>query len=181
MEEHPPTPLQREHRLYQVDWLKRVYRYTSDELKLAFAENGHLPLDLDPKTSIAVSNLDAFPVDVNAASREELLRVPGVGPTSAKRMLANRRRHTIDTWRDLQAMGVVRKRAWPFLSLPGYRPPRAKQLKLDLFRSEVEQPRMSSSPKSGVAPCGQERSCAGCPMYGAPGHPGSKALAVNAA
>ena len=181
LEEHPPTPLQREHRLYQVDWLKRVYRYSNDELKLAFADNGLLPLDLDPKTSIAVSSLDAFPVDVNAASREELLRVPGVGPTSAQRILASRRRHSIDTWRDLQSMGVVRKRAWPFLSLPGYRPPRAKQLKLDLFRAEAERPRMSNPPTSAVAPCGEERSCVGCPMYGAPGHPGSTALANSAA
>ena len=181
LEEHPPTPLQREHRLYQVDWLKRVYRYSNDELKLAFADNGLLPLDLDPKTSIAVSSLDAFPVDVNAASREELLRVPGVGPTSVQRILASRQRHSIDTWRDLQAMGVVRKRAWPFLSLPGYRPPRAKQLKLDLFRAEAERPRMSNPPTSAVAPCGEERSCVGCPMYGAPGHPGSTALANSAA
>ena len=76
LEEHPPTPLQREHRLYQVDWLKRVYRYSNEELKLAFADDGLLPLDADPKTSIAVYNLDGFPVYVNAASREELLRVP---------------------------------------------------------------------------------------------------------
>ena len=181
LEEHPPTPLQREHRLYQVDWLKRVYRYSNDELKLAFADDGLLPLELDPKTSIAVSNLDAFPVDVNAASREDLLRVPGVGPTSAKRILANRRSHSIDTWRDLQAMGVVRKRAWPFLSLPGYRPPQEKQLRLDLFRTEAERPLMSSPPASKVAPCGEERSCVGCPLYGAPGHPGSPTLASTAA
>ncbi len=181
LEEHPPTPLQREHRLYQVDWLKRVYGYSNDELKLAFADNGLLPLDLDPKTSIAVSGLESFPLDVNAASRDELLRVPGVGPTSVRRILANRRLHSIDTWRDLQAMGVVRKRAWLFLSLPGYRPPQAKQLKLDLFRAEAERPLMSISPRPGIAPCGEERSCTGCPMYGAPGHPGSRTPATSEA
>ena len=181
LEEHPPTPLQREHRLYQVDWLKRVYRYSNEELKLAFADDGLLPLDADPKTSIAVYNLDGFPVDVNAASREELLRVPGIGPTSAQRIVANRLRHSIDAWRDLQAMGVVRKRAWPFLALPGHRPPRARQLKLDLFRADAERPRLSNAPAQrqgrpaqSTAPCGVERSCTGCPLYGAPGHPGSE-------
>ena len=183
LEEHPPTPLKREHRLYQMDWLKRVYRFSNEEMKLAFAEDGLLPLDADPKTSIAVSNLDRFPVDVNAASRDELIRVPGVGPASAGRIVATRRRHSIDTWRDLQAMGVVRKRAWPFVAMPGHRPPRAKQLRLDLFRADAERPRMSDAPAprpgvaaNGTAPCGVERSCNGCPMYGAPGHPGSEVL-----
>ena len=181
LEEHPPTPLKREHRLYQVDWLKRVYGYSNEEMKLAFGEDGLLPLEADPKTSIAASNLDRFPIDVNAASRDELIRVPGVGPTSAGRIVASRGHHSIDTWRDLQAMGVVRKRAWPFLAMPGHRPPRAKQLKLDLFRSDTEWPRLSgrpasrpSGPVTGTAPCGVERSCNGCPMYGAPGHPGSE-------
>ena len=178
LEEHPPTPLQREHRLYQVDWLKRVYRYSNEELKLAFADDGLLPLDSDPKTSIAVYNLDGFPVDVNAASREELLRVPGIGPTSAQRIVANRLRHSIDAWRDLQAMGVVRKRAWPFLALPGHRPPRARQLKLDLFRTDVERPRLSNAPAQrqgrpaqSTAPCGVERSCTGLPAVRRAGSP----------
>ena len=184
LEEHPATPLGREHRLYQVDWLKRVYGFSNDELALAFDGGGALPLELDPKTSIAVERLDAFPVDVNSASREQLLRVPGVGPTSAQRILRNRRRHSVDTWRDLQAMGVVRKRAWPFLLFPGYRPPRAKQLRLDLFgttpgsggpqeNGAVSESTASTASAGGVAPCGQVRSCAGCPMYGMPGHPGS--------
>ena len=83
LEEHPPTPMARSHRLYQVDWLKRVYRFSNDELDLAFADNGFLPLDQDPKTSIAVENLDAFPMDINHAGKNQLLRIPGVGPTSA--------------------------------------------------------------------------------------------------
>ena len=175
LEEHPATPLGREHRLYQIDWLKRIYRFSNEELKLAFGDQGYLPLEADPKTSIAVENLDAFPLDVNAATHEQLLRVPGVGPTSAQRIVANRRRHTIDTWRDLQAMGVVRKRAWAFLAFPGQRPPRAKQLKLDLFaeRPAGAEPAPVGNGANGVAPCGEPRSCVGCPMYGAPGHPGS--------
>ena len=119
LEEHPETPMSREHRLYQMDWLKRVYRFSNEELKLAFDRGGFLPTDTDPKTTIAVANLDAFPLDINAATKEQLLRIPGVGPTSSQRILETRRRHTIDTWRDLEAMGVVRKRAWPFgLSWP---------------------------------------------------------------
>ena len=128
----------REHRLYQADWLKRVYGYSNDEMRLAYDGGGFLPLDEDPKQSIAVHNLDAYPLDVNDATKEQLLRVPGVGPTSASRILANRRAHTIDNWRDLKTMGVVQKRAWPFLRFPGHRPPRAQQLKLDLFSERRE-------------------------------------------
>jgi predicted DNA-binding helix-hairpin-helix protein len=178
LEEHPPTPSMREHRLYQMDWLKRVYQFSNDEIDLAFDRSGFLSLERDPKTAIALENLDAFPVDLNNVSKEQLLRVPGVGPTSAQRILENRQRHRIDNWRDLQAMGVVRKRAWPFLAFPGQRPPRAKQLRMDLFGEEPSfrerQPSHPTlSPPSTTAPCGQTTSCAGCPMYGMPGHPGA--------
>ena len=196
LEEHPHTPKAREHRLYQVDWLKRVYQFSNEELKLAFDDEGLLPLESDPKTAIAAENLDAFPVDVNSASQRQLLRVPGVGPTSAARIVRNRRRHAVDTWRDLQAMGVVKRRAWPFLAFPGQRPPRAKQLRLELFGEgssrlgETQrfpasgwQPDSASPPMRNrgdpgrslgqtVAPCGEARSCVGCSMYGMPGHPG---------
>ena len=184
LEEHPPTHLVREHRLYQVDWLKRIYQFSNQELKLAFDNSGFLPLEADPKTAIAAGNLDAFPVEVNSASGEQLLRVPGVGPTSVQRILQIRRNHSVDTWRDLQAMGVVRKRAWPFLIFPGHRPPSAKQLKLDLFSEEsrAEHTQQSqanrsqaplTNPVQGAAPCGLVTSCVGCSMYGMPGHPGS--------
>ncbi len=181
LEEHPPTPMLRSHRLYQVDWLKRVYGFSNEELGHAFDDNDLLPLDSDPKTSIAVENLDAFPVDLNHADRDRLLRIPGVGPKSAERIVRNRRTHSIDTWRDLQAMGVVRKRAWPFIVFPGHRPPRAKQLKLDLFAPNAESARSQRSQTdaapamtaTAAAPCGEIRSCGGCPMFGMPGHPGS--------
>jgi len=175
LEEHPPTPLLREHRLYQVDWLKRIYRFSMEELNLAFDERGFLPLEQDPKTLIALANLDGFPVDVNRASREQLLRVPGVGPTATQRILQTRRRHSVDTWRDLEAMGVVRKRAWPFVAFPGQRPPQGRQLKLELFRAGLsgEEPqRKTASPGYTPAACGQTTPCAACPMYGMPGHPG---------
>lgn len=174
LEEHPVTPMAREHRLYQVDWLKRVYKYSNDELKLAYDEGGFLPQEDDPKTTIALENLDSFPVNVNEATRDQLLRVPGLGPTSAQRILQNRKAHSVDTWRSLQAMGVVKKRAWPFLYFPGHRPPRAKQLKLDLFGEAAKEKRKAlvattQTPDS----CGVATSCTGCSMYGMPGHPGA--------
>ena len=98
LEEHPATPPMRSHRLYQLDWLRRIYGFPKDELQPAFDPAGFLPLEFDPKTTIALENVEAFPVDVNAATREKLLRVPGIGPTSARRILQNRSRHTIDTW-----------------------------------------------------------------------------------
>ena len=175
----------REHRLYQVDWLKRIYRFSNDELGVAFDNRGFLSLDHDPKTLIALEQADRSPLDVNFAGHDELLRVPGVGPIAAQRILENRRRRSIDSWRDLQAMGLVRKRAWPFLGLPGHRPPTGKQLRLDLF-GEQTRSREQGSPvranglqaptaEQGLAPCGEARSCVGCSMYGAPGHPGPNA------
>ena len=133
MEEKPPVHAVREHRLYQMDWLRRVYRFSSDEIGLAFDDAGFLSLEQDPKTVIAMENLDAFPIDLNAASRDQLLRIPGIGPVSVDRILQNRRGHSIDNWRDLQAMGVVRKRAWPYVVFPGQLPPSGKQLRLELF------------------------------------------------
>jgi len=176
LEEHPGASLAREHRLYQVDWLKRVYQFSNEELKLAFDKGGFLPETEDPKASIALSNLDAFPMDINAATKADLLRIPGVGPTSAERILNQRRQHKIATWRDLEAMGVVRKRAWPFVTFPGHKPPQAKQLRMDLFEARERRmfaPVALPAAGRGAAPCGEVRSCTGCPMFGAPGHPGS--------
>ena len=175
MEEHPPVPPLREHRLYQMDWLKRIYRYSNEELDLAFDRGGFLPLDQDPKTAIALENLDSFPVDLNAAGLEQLLRVPGLGPTSAQRIIDNRRNHSIDNWRDLTAMGVVRKRAWPFVTFPGQLPPSGKQLRLDLFPQGAKEA-VPSGPApaatGATAPCGMAASCTGCALRGTPGHPG---------
>ena len=174
MEEHPPVPPMREHRLYQMDWLKRIYRYSNDELDLAFDRSGFLPLDEDPKTAIALENLDTFPVDLNTATQEQLLRVPGLGPTSAQRIVDNRQHHSIDNWRDLQVMGVVRKRAWPFVIFPGQRPPSAKQLKLDFFPEGAKETTPAGpvpATTGGAAPCGMASSCNGCALRGTPGHP----------
>ena len=172
LEEHPATPAMRGHRLYQVDWLKRIYGFPKKDLNLAFDRSGFLPLELDPKTTIAMENIEAFPVDVNAADRDRLLRVPGIGPVSARRILKNRNGHSIDSWRDLQAMGVVKAWAWPFIAFPGHRPPRAKQLRLGFSREDPQSStfRRPSAPvgRQAAAPCGLPRSCIGCPMHEGP-------------
>ena len=79
-------------------------------------------------------------------------------------------------------MGVVRKWAWPFLTFPGHRPPRAKQLRLDLFGEDARERRREQTPEPATqtAPCGEERSCVGCPMFGMPGHPGDTGAGLNA-
>ena len=138
MEEKPPVNAAREHRLYQMDWLHRVYRFRPGEIDLAFDQTGFLSLEQDPKTVIAMENLEAFPIDLNAANKDALLRIPGIGPLSAERIIRRRRGHSIDNWRDLQAMGVLRKRAWPYVVFPGQRPPSGKQLRLDLFDEAKE-------------------------------------------
>ena len=113
--------LLREHRLYQADWLMRFYGFDANELTTAAIPN--LALEFDPKLSWALRNRDRFPVDVNVASREELLRIPGVGVRSVKRMLAARR------WRrlrfdDLKRLQVAMTRARPFILTDDYTPGR---------------------------------------------------------
>ncbi|ADQ05188.1 Radical SAM domain protein [Caldicellulosiruptor owensensis OL] len=109
-------PLLREHRLYQADWLIRVYNFSADELFKSKDEN--LDLEVDPKVMWALRNLDRFPVEVNRASYEELIRVPGVGIKSARRIIKNRVFHSLD-FEDLKKMGVVLKRAKYFLTCNG--------------------------------------------------------------
>ncbi len=110
-------PLMREHRLYQADWLLRFYDFSVGEV----ASNGMLDLDVDPKTAWALANRDGFPVDVNRAVREQLLRVPGFGPKTVGRILAARR-HGVVRYDHLAAMGAVMKHAKPFVTAPGWNP-----------------------------------------------------------
>ena len=113
------APLLREHRLYQADWLLRKYGFALDEV--APPGSGNLDAEVDPKTAYALRFPHAFPVDVNTAPIEWLQRVPGLGLTSARRIVAARRRGTL-RWADLRAMGVVMKRAQYFLTVPDHRP-----------------------------------------------------------
>ncbi|AEM74168.1 putative DNA modification/repair radical SAM protein [Caldicellulosiruptor acetigenus] len=109
-------PLLREHRLYQADWLIRVYNFSADELFKSKDEN--LDLEVDPKVMWALRNLDRFPIEVNRASYEELIRVPGIGIKSAKRIIKNRVFHSLG-FEDLKKMGVVLKRAKYFITCNG--------------------------------------------------------------
>lgn len=111
-----PTPVLRENRLYQSDWLLRFYGFRVEEL--VDAQQPHLDLDLDPKTAYALRHPYLFPVDVNTASRERLLRVPGIGTRSVGLILQGRRRGRVRE-EHLARMGVVMKRARYFLTFAG--------------------------------------------------------------
>lgn len=104
-------PLLREHRLYQADWLLRYYGFTAGEL---LDEEENFNLYLDPKCNWALSHLEFFPVNVNRASYETLLRVPGIGVKSAKRIVTARRARSLDL-DALKKAGVVLKRAKYFI------------------------------------------------------------------
>lgn len=115
LENRRPTPPEREHRLYQIDWLMRVYNFPVNEIKLALNNDNFLPLRIDPKVIIAGKEPWLFPIDVNRAKYEELLRVPGIGPVSASRIVEARKDHSIDSLEQLKKMHVVVKRANPFI------------------------------------------------------------------
>ena len=177
LEEHPATPMLRSHRLYQLDWLSRIYGYSEEEMKPAFDEGGFLPLEVDPKFLLAAYAYRDEVVDVNQADERALLRVPGVGPTAAKRILAQRKAHTINTWRDLQAMGVVTKRARAFLGFPGYKPEKSQQMKLDLFQEA--KPTAATPQALGGHACASCSSfgCGSCPVASLKGAAQAKAAA----
>jgi len=113
-------PLRREHRLYQADWLMRNYAFAIDEVAAA-TDGGMLPLDIDPKLAWALKHRDRFPVDVNTAEREMLLRVPGLGTRAVERIVAARR-HCRLRLDDVARVTASLKRARPFLIAADHRP-----------------------------------------------------------
>ncbi|WP_132253769.1 putative DNA modification/repair radical SAM protein [Methylobacterium segetis] len=113
-------PLQREHRLYQADWLIRYYEFSPDDVADA-TEDGMFALDVDPKLAWALKNRHRFPVDVNRADREMLLRVPGLGARAVDKIL-KARRHTSLRLDDVARLTSGLKRARPFLIAADYRP-----------------------------------------------------------
>lgn len=113
-------PLQRENRLYQADWLLRFYGFTPEEVASG-GTDGMLELDIDPKSAWALKNRHRFPVDVNTADREMLLRVPGLGTRSVDRIIAARR-HTKLRLADVARLAKSVKRLRPFLIAADYRP-----------------------------------------------------------
>lgn len=109
-------PLAREHRIYQADWLLRFYGFSVSEL--FNGNDANLDPDLDPKVTWALRNLDKFPIEVNKASYDMLLRIPGVGAVSAKRIVRQRKLSAVK-FDDLKKMGVVLKRAKHFITCCG--------------------------------------------------------------
>lgn len=109
-------PLVREHRLYQADWLLRFYGFSADEI--LDDSNPNLELEMDPKAAWALRNIQKFPMEINKVSLEELMRIPGIGEISARRIVRQRRVASI-SYEDLKKMGVSLKRARFFLTCQG--------------------------------------------------------------
>ncbi len=122
-------PLIREHRLYQADWLMRFYGFAADEIVAEADKN--LSLEIDPKLAWALANRHFFPVDVNRASREELLRIPGIGVRNVDRIVRIRRHQSIRT-ADLRKLRVAWKRARAFVVTSDHNPGLAELDRLDL-------------------------------------------------
>ena len=129
LEKQQATPLEREHRLYQTDWLLRLYHIRLPEIKAILTDNNNLPKG-DPKIFLADQYFgEKGYVDPNTAPKSDLLRVPGIGITSANRIMQLRRNKiTIKSREQLHSIGVVLKRADSYLKINGYR-----QNKLDRF------------------------------------------------
>ncbi|GBR11810.1 putative DNA modification/repair radical SAM protein [Asaia spathodeae] len=115
-------PLVREHRLYQADWMVRFYGFSFDEIG-AQREDGMLDLELDPKLAWALQNRALFPVDLNRASREMLLRVPGLGPRSVGALLSARR-HCAIRLEDVERLKVSLRKVRPFIVTSDWNPAR---------------------------------------------------------
>lgn len=110
------APLKREHRIYQADFLMRFYYFKADDILSNV--NPYFNEKLDPKANWAVNNMGLFPIEINTASYEELLKIPGVGPGSAKKIV-NARRLCRLTYEDISKMGIVLKRAKHFITVNG--------------------------------------------------------------
>ena len=114
-------PLMREHRLYQSDWLMRFYGFAPREVMQATEADGNLPLDIDPKLAWALKFREQFPVDVNCATKEQLLRVPGLGTHAVQRIVSSRRHRNLridDVAKLTQSITRVR----PFIVTVDWRP-----------------------------------------------------------
>ena len=109
-------PLKREHRLYQADWLLRFYNFKVDDL--LNQNNPNFNILVDPKADWALRHLDEFPKEINSCSYYDLLKIPGIGITSAQRIISSRKHFKID-FKDLKKMGVVLKRANYFITCNG--------------------------------------------------------------
>ena len=128
-------PLMREHRLYEADWLVRFYGFSPEEI--VTGPDGMLDLEIDPKLAWALAHREQFPVDLNRAPKELLLRVPGLGKKTVEKLL-RLRRHGAIAWADLARMHVPVAKLRPFVTLPDHRPHRLEALDL---RQRLARPR----------------------------------------
>jgi putative DNA modification/repair radical SAM protein len=128
LEERVPTTPLREHRLYQADFLLRKYGFRFAEL--VFDRQGNLPDVADPKTIWARYHPELFPLEINRAEENELLRVPGIGPASARKIVRGRARNRFHRLEELRGVGVWIRRAAPFVLIDGRR---ANSSQLGLF------------------------------------------------
>ncbi len=117
MEGFSGPPPRRRQRLYQTDWLLSQYGFSFDELP--FTSEGGLPQNLDPKVAWALQHLDRFPIELNHAAPEELLRIPGIGPVSAARIINLRPHALFKTLEALKQTGAATNRARDFITLDG--------------------------------------------------------------
>ena len=150
LESARPAPAARELRLYQAEHLLRDYGFRYDEI--VFEPDGNLALDHDPKTAWALGHPELFPIEVAAAPYEVLLRVPGVGPQTARTIVAERRKTTIRDLVDLRRMGADTTRAAYYLTLRGRRlatAPAPTQLRLFAPGGHLTQAPF----KTAVPPC----------------------------
>ncbi|TWU15873.1 putative DNA modification/repair radical SAM protein [Allorhodopirellula heiligendammensis] len=144
-------PLVREHRLYQADWLIRFYGFDANEIVTEVDQN--LSLEMDPKLAWAIANRHFFPVDVNRASREELLRIPGVGVRTVDRILKIRRHQRVAV-SDMKKLRVAWKRAKSFVLTSDHNPGLADLDKLDLgnrIRPKTQQLLLFDAASSAVS------------------------------
>jgi putative DNA modification/repair radical SAM protein len=142
-------PLIREHRLYQSDWLMRFYGYSATEVQQATDPTGMLPLDIDPKLAWALNFREQFPVDVNRAPKETLLRVPGLGVRGVG-MVLRARRHKRLRLEDVARITVSIEKLRPFIVTADWRPlqlsDRAELLSLFVRPKKVEQLELFAAP-----------------------------------
>ena len=144
-----PPPLMREHRLYQADWLLRFYDFSLDEI-IAPAPNtsqqssdaGMLDLEIDPKLSWAIRNVHLFPMDINRAPKEMLIRIPGIGVRTAQKIIAQRSVRAMRL-EDLAKLRVALDKIKPFIVARGYKPEakllEAEHLKAHFIRADNRQ------------------------------------------
>ncbi len=140
-------PLRREHRLYQADWLLRFYEFKVDEI--VNDNNPNLDIELDPKLGYALRNPHLFPVDINRADLHMILRVPGIGPKSARLILTARRFSKLNSFH-LQKIGVVMKRARYFITCHELPSPTIQEITPLRLRTQLMQSERSKQLSNAV-------------------------------